>query len=286
MDCSSVLIEFKKVEPPETTKDTLPPETPPTVPEPVPADPTKTDLPATTSETVPATTDEPAAETPPAEEVVEKMIQMNVTGVIGNGTFAEYITRLGPSVAKKDRHRVMMVMSSRGGSVSATFAALDVLAAWPEPTVVIAGSLNASAATLFIAAAPLRLAFPNARFMLHDSRSCNDGTIAEQEETLRVHKEERVIWTQLYQDYIGLTKKEIERIVVKDTFFNAHQALELGTKGLIDGIILKLLDGFKYEILMRNGIRKVVDLHNDDFNQIKDLTVEAIKDQSIVEVNK
>lgn len=286
MDCHSVLIEFKKVEPAEVKKDTLPPESTPAPVDPVPesADPIKTDPPALTPETAPETTDK--AEEPPAEEVVEKMIQINVTGVISSGVFADYITRLGPSVAKKDRHRVMMIMSSRGGNVTAALTALDVLAAWPEPTVVIAGSLNASAATLFIAHAPLRLALPSARFMLHDSRSVNDGTITEQEENLRVHKEERVLWMQLYQDYIGLTKKEIERIVAKDTFFNAHQALEMGTKGLIDGIILKLLDGFKYEILMRNGIRKVVDLHNDDFNQIKDLTVEAIKDQSIVEVNK
>lgn len=291
MDFSATLIEFKKVDPAEASKKaTLPPETSSTpTPEVItkPATPVVEETKPVIDESKPNNDAATGNEAEPvAEEVVEKMIQINVIGSIRSGVFSDYLNRLGPTVGNKERHRVMMAISCYGGDVSASLAALDILSVWPQPTVVIAGGLNASAATLFIAHGSLRLAFANARFMLHDSVSVNDGTITQQEERLRNHKEERNLAMQVYQDYIGLTKKEVERIVFKDTYFNALQALELGTKGLIDGIILKLLDGFKYEILMRNGIRKIVDLHNDDFNQIKDLTVEAIKDQSIVEVNK
>lgn len=227
----------------------------------------------------PETTEEKKPEPPK-----EKMIKMSITGPIRGSIFSEYLERLGPSVEDKDRDRVMLVMSSPGGSVQGSLAAIDVLDAWPQPHVIIAGGVNASAATLFIAHGGLRLALPSARFMLHDSSSINDGSVAEQEERLRVHKEERLIWMQLYQDYIGLSKKELERIIRRDTWFNAIEAMNLGTKGLIDGVVTKLLSGFKYEIIMRNGVRKVVDLHNDDYNEIRNLTVEAVKDQTIVEV--
>ena len=222
--------------------------------------------------------------TPPVEGEGEKkepeppkreMAFFDVFGEIRRDLTKQLTGLLRPGVETDKMKRLYISFSSGGGGLVAAYYIDDLLSTYGAPSVAICGSMNASAATLLICKRNLRLAFPNARFMLHDAFSINDGTVAQQREVLRNYEEVRGNFVQDYMDYIGLTKKEAERIMVKDTYFNAHDALNMGTKGLIDGIILKQLGDFKVEIAMRGGVIKTVDLHDDDFIAVKDTTVET-----------
>lgn len=207
----------------------------------------------------------------------DKMIEMDIYGRIGPDTVKPFVKALGPSIKDDDRHRVIVNLISPGGGVSSAFHIIGLMEAWPEDVVAISGSQNCSASTMISAAANLRLAYSNARFMIHDMKGMNDGSIVEQEERLRSHKDQRQAYAELFMDHIGLTKKEFERLMARDHWFNASEAMHLGTKGLIDGIILKNLGRYKFQIMMREGIVKVVDLHKDDFIQIRDTVADKVK---------
>lgn len=216
----------------------------------------------------------------------EKMTQITIQGDINPSQYAQYHAQLSPFVNNNDRHRVLINICSLGGSIHTSFLLCDIFNAWPAEKACIAGGLNASAATFIISQCNLRLAYPHARFMFHDIAHSMKGSSSEFDETARYLKDVRTDITGLYQDHIGLTKKEADRILNGRNYYNAQHALELGTKGLIDGIIVKLLPGFRYEIIMRGGVRKVVNLACDDFNDIRNLTVDAIKNPALIEVNK
>lgn len=207
----------------------------------------------------------------------DKMIELDIYGRICSDTVKPFIKALGPAVKDDERHRVIVNLMSPGGGVSSAFHIIGLMQAWPADIVAISGSQNCSASTTISATANLRLAYPNARFMIHDMRGMNDGTSADQEERLRDHKDLRQAYAEVFMDHIGLTKKEFERLMMRDHWFNASEAMHLGTKGLIDGIILKNLGRYKFQIMMREGIVKVVDLHKDDFIEIRSLVADKVK---------
>lgn len=219
---------------------------------------------------VPVTTDTEQKPKPPED----KMIFIDIFGSINRSLTKLIHSSVRADVKDSDRHRLFVSFSSGGGSVDECYHIDALLGSWNFPSVAVCGSTNASASTILIAKRDLRLAYPVSRFMLHDMHCCNDGSIAEIEDRLRSSKELRARIVDTYVEQIGLTKKEVERIISKDTWFSATEALNLGDKGLIDGIITKTLGQFKFEILMRNNIRKVVDLHKDDYTSVRDLTVQ------------
>lgn len=170
-------------------------------------------------------------------------------------------------------NRLIVSLCSNGGSAYYGYLIDDLIKCYPSESIALCGGLNCSMATLLIAKRDLRLAWPNARFMIHDSWSYSEGTVYQIKEDLREYEDIRNRVLQDYMDYIGLTKKELDRILMKDTYFNGLDALNLGTKGLIDGIIIKALGDYKYIIRMRNDVQKTIDLYNDDILSIKDLTL-------------
>ena len=233
-------------------------------------------------------------ETKPAEGVEIKepeipkreMLFLDIFGEIRRPMVQELVRTLRPSVEETKIKRLFISFCSNGGDVSHAYHIDNIIKSWSGSSVAICGSINASGSTLLIAKRDLRLSWSNARFMLHDIYGINDGSIAQQEEVLRTTKEERNNIIQDYMDYVGLTKKEIEKILRMDTYFNAYEALNLGTKGLIDGIIIKMLGDFKVLVEMRNGIQKTIDLHDDDFISVKDLTVATVVQAKIDAENK
>lgn len=238
-------------------------------------------------EVEPATVPAPegtAVEAPKPPE--EKMTHLDIFGPISRDTIKPIHSALNVNTKDEDRQRLFLTFSSNGGQIDPALFIDSLIETWPLPSVAVCGSMNASAATFLIAKRDLRLAYPNSRFMLHDSKGINDGSILEQEERLRSHKDMRQRIMDIYIDFVGLTKKEVERIVAKDSFFNAMDAMNLGTKGLIDGIILKNLGRFKFEVLMHNGVVKTIDLHKDDYIQVRDLTVETVKGTAVNEVKE
>ena len=241
---------------------------------------------AETKSDVPSTVEGDGQPKTEPEEPKRQMIFIDLFGTINRNTPKEIISKLRPDLEFKKSHRIFMSISSPGGSLLDSQFIDSVLKSWPHDTVMVAGSRNSSGATYLLAKAPLRLAYGNARFMMHDMWSCNDGSIREVEDRLEDAKAARAEYVESYIEHIGLTKKEIEKIMQRDTYFGAIEALNLGTKGLIDGIIIKMLGDFKVEIYMRGGIRKTVDLHDDSYIDVRDLTVaNAINQHSPIPEN-
>lgn len=218
---------------------------------------------------------------PPSAE--KKMYPLYLNGEIDNSTYTAFANTLSAAAATEKRDRIILNLSSVGGCSLSSLCAVDVLKAWPKEYVVIAGGMVASAATYILASGNFRLAYTHAAFLFHPAVSTMEfRNKAEATSALRHLDNCDDAYYKIYQECIGLTKKEAEKLTANENYLNAIAALNLGTRGLIDGVILKLLDGFKYEILMRGGVRKVVDLANDDFNDARNLTVEAVKNPDIV----
>ena len=205
-----------------------------------------------------------------------KLNFVTIYGQIRRDTLNNVITSnpIGTEPDKQNRFHVSI--NSHGGCVTTSLNIIDWFKSQPKEAIAVCGGRNSSAATLIISAMNLRLAYPSSRFMMHDMISTADGTNADLKSRMRDVQDIRDQLIQAYVENVGLTRKEVERIIDHDNFFNATEALNLGTKGLVDGIILKHLGDFKMEIMMRDGIIKTVDLIDDDLIGIKDLAVAKV----------
>lgn len=222
-----------------------------------------------------ATEEKKDGEDKPEEPPKKEMLFVDVFEGIGRGLVRTTAAALRNNEVAEKAKRVFISISSGGGNVNDSLSFIDTMKAWPQPHVYIAASFNASAAVDMIMTGDLRLAYPNARFMQHDMGAGAHGSVDEMEEKLRDSKELRQVLLNMAMEYVGLTKKEAEKILLSnDKYMNAVEAMNLGTKGLIDGIIIKALGDFKYVIRMRDNIEKTIDLYADDYNEIRDLTKE------------
>ncbi len=127
---------------------------------------------------------------------------------------------------------ILLVINSPGGSVDAGFAIWDQIKMISSPvTTLITGLAASMGSVLSLAAAPKRrFATPMSRFMIHQPSIM--GVIQGQATDLEIHARE-ILKTKeqlisIYQKATGRGREEIEKLIDRDTWMSAQEALEFG----------------------------------------------------------
>jgi len=127
---------------------------------------------------------------------------------------------------------ILLVINSPGGSVDAGFAIWDQINMISSPvTTLITGLAASMGSVLSLAAAPKRrFATPMSRFMIHQPSIM--GVIQGQATDLEIHARE-ILKTKeqlisIYTKATGRGRDEIEKLIDRDTWMSAQEALEFG----------------------------------------------------------
>lgn len=230
----------------------------------------------------------------------ENILEFFHTGYISNIELHQFIL---DHQKKGHNHRVVHQTVSAHCDLSAASMISDRLTLSPEPTISIANGTHNLGGTLIQSSCALRLAYKYASFCLSNELNPprNYGIPGRDNGYIRQSSPGmsdfpavyNPVPIELYNDImkvlyenIGITAKEFERKVNQQNYFTVIDALNLGTRGIIDGIITRQLDVYRYEIRMRNDVTKTIDLEKSDFSEVLNLTSASVLNPLIAEVNK
>ncbi|MGL4383475.1 MAG: ATP-dependent Clp protease proteolytic subunit, partial [Bacilli bacterium] len=207
------------------------------------------------------------------EEKKELFNEIDIYGSIDSHSLQSMMRSLNSNMEDKKRSRIKLTIVSSGGSVDHLNSMIGLLKSWSKPIVVITNGPNASCAIDLINTGDIRLCYRGSRFMVHNTSFYSMGDDKQLAKDLKHALEEQNSWKKAFMDATGLTNKEFDKLIIGENWLNTTDALNLGTKGLIDGIILRHLEGHKVEVLMRGDVVKVIDLYNDDLDKVKEHVV-------------
>lgn len=239
----------------------------------------------------------------------DNILEFFHSGHISHIEFHQFITE---HQKKGHNHRVIHQTVSAHCGLSLASMISDRLTLSPLPTISIANGTHDLGGSLIQSSCALRLAYKYASFWLSDltADSFYDRGVYPGGDGYRrpgepdghrryapmgqqytpayepVHPNLHVDIMKVLYENIGVTAKEYERKVQQQAYFTVIDALNFGTRGIIDGIITRQLDVYRFEIRMRNDVTKMVDLQRDDFSETLDLTAAAVLNPAIAEVNK
>ncbi len=127
---------------------------------------------------------------------------------------------------------ILFVINSPGGSVDAGFAVWDLIKMITSPVTTLVTGLAASMGSVLslCGGKGRRFATPNARFMIHQPSI--HGVIRGQASDLDIHAKEiiktRNYLVQLYADATGKDFDTLAKLMDRDTWMTAEEALEFG----------------------------------------------------------
>jgi len=125
---------------------------------------------------------------------------------------------------------INMYINSPGGVVTAGLCIYDTMQHVSPPVATWCLGQGASMGSLLLCAghAGMRRALPHARIMVHDPRGGMQGDVT----AMRIHYEEtqrlKTALEDIYAKHTGLSKGELVRMMERDTFMSAAEALKLG----------------------------------------------------------
>ncbi len=138
--------------------------------------------------------------------------------------------------ATKDIH---MYINSPGGSCSAGMAIYDTMNFIKcDVSTICAGTACSMGAFLLSSGAPgKRFSLPNAEIMVHQVSSGTRGHVEDQriqlEQSLKVNDK----LAKIAAANCGLTVEEYLKLIDRDVWLTAEEAIKVGTKGLIDKVV-------------------------------------------------
>lgn len=162
---------------------------------------------------------------------------------VDNDSAADIIRKLWYLELKEPGKPILFVINSPGGSVDSGFAIWDQVSLITSPiTTLVTGLAASMGSVLSLCAAPKkRFATQNARFMIH--QPLIGGVIKGQATDLEIQAREilktRKAITEIYMKATGKDYDTIDRVIDRDTWMSADEALEFG---LIDGIVKDFKD--------------------------------------------
>jgi ATP-dependent Clp protease, protease subunit len=157
---------------------------------------------------------------------------------VDNMTAYEAIRKIWYLELSQPGKPIIFIINSPGGSVDSGFAIWDQVKMISSPIITCVCGLAASmGSVLSLCASPgKRYATPHARIMVHQPSI--SGTVSGQATDLSIHAKEinktKEMLVDLYSEHTGKNKKEIEKVLNRDTWMSAQEALDFG---LLDSII-------------------------------------------------
>lgn len=204
----------------------------------------------------------------------EKVLPVIIETCYGKEFFQEncetWLASIRGSLAKFDV--LVIYLNSTGGEINIGRVTLEALHSYGKKVVWISELLNVSLATAVpLLNDSLRLAYPSSRFLIHGSYYQYKGDALTVERNIKLTEDVDAFWDQAYMEGIGLTKKELKKLTAFDNMLLAKEFMNLGTKGGLDGLILKRLENNDYLCECRGGIKKIINIVDHKSSDVPNL---------------
>ncbi len=166
-----------------------------------------------------------------------------ISDAVDSDTAGEIIEKLWYLELTAPGKPILFVINSPGGAVDSGFAIWDQVKMISSPVTTLVTGLAASMGSVLslCAARGRRFATPNSRIMLH--QPLLSGVIKGQATDLDIQAIEmlktRQRLAQIYVDATGKDMTTIEKVIDRDTWMSAQEALEFG---LLDGVVSSFKD--------------------------------------------
>jgi len=153
-----------------------------------------------------------------------------VTGEIEDQMASLIVAQLLFLESENPSKDISMYINSPGGVVTAGLAIYDTMQyIRPRVSTVCIGQAASMGSFLLAAGEPgLRVALPNARIMVHQPSGGARGMASDIEIQAREILRMRSRMNDLYVKFTGRTLEEIEKVMDRDTFLEADEALKFG----------------------------------------------------------
>lgn|SRR5690606_20345749 len=131
---------------------------------------------------------------------------------------------------------IQMYISSPGGEMYSGFAIYDAMQQISAPVMTTAIGWTASFGTVLLTGGQkgMRYALPNATIHMHQPHGGAQGQATDLMIQARESQRLKDRIVEVFMNHTGQSREIIERDLDRDTFFDAHQAVEYG---LIDGVL-------------------------------------------------
>jgi ATP-dependent Clp protease, protease subunit len=162
---------------------------------------------------------------------------------VDNNTAYDAIRKLWYLELSNPGKPITFIINSPGGSIDAGFAIWDQVKMISSPIVTCVTGLAASMGSVLslCAASGKRFATPHSRIMIHQPSI--SGQVMGQATDLDIHAKEILktfaLLIDLYVEHTGRSRKEIEKVLDRDTWMSAQEALDFG---LLDKIVTTAKD--------------------------------------------
>ncbi|MCB1117214.1 MAG: ATP-dependent Clp protease proteolytic subunit [Chlamydiia bacterium] len=177
------------------------------------------------------------------DELLLENRRLFFSSAVDENSVTDIIRKLWYLELKDPGKPILFIINSPGGSVDAGFAVWDQIKMISSPVTTLVTGLAASMGSVLslCGGKGKRFATPNARFMIHQPSI--HGVIRGQASDLDIHAKEiiksRNYLVQLYADATGKDFDTLAKMMDRDTWMSAKEALEFGH---IDGIVKSYKD--------------------------------------------
>jgi len=136
---------------------------------------------------------------------------------------------------------IYLYIDSPGGSVIAGWKIIDTMnLIKPRVGTLVTGLAASMGATILAAGEPgMRKALPNSSIMLHMVSAGNSGHVYDMEISMEKTKSFNERLMKQLAENVGMTTKALKRIIHRDKWLDADEAIKFGSKGVIDSIVVK-----------------------------------------------
>lgn len=123
---------------------------------------------------------------------------------------------------------IYLHITTDGGCIHGAFSVVDCIQSLKVPVHTVADGFVASAGTLITLAGEKRYIMPNAYMLIHELRSGVWGKMSSIDEEYANLKKVMTHITDYYHKRTQMSKKELEKILVKDYIWNANESVQRG----------------------------------------------------------
>jgi len=136
--------------------------------------------------------------------------------------------RLMTALQGTEPQPIYLHLTTNGGDIYAAFAVIDTMKQLKMPIYTVIDGFVASAGTLISTAGDRRYVSKNAYMLIHELRSQFWGKMSEIEEEFSNLQKIMSHIIKHYTDHTKISRKQLDKILVKDSIWNATECIEHG----------------------------------------------------------
>lgn len=207
-------------------------------------------------------------------EITEKDDNSSFCTFVFKGKFtAEYAETIFDAFRDMPKLPLVIYMCSDGGSIQVGAMLHDRLKALDIPVTFVSEMFNSSMGAMFPHIEDyVRLCYPHSVFVYHGARFNFTGS----EKEIKLYEdycyEVNDKWMTIFKESVGLTDEEAIHYNSYEHPLYGYKALGIGTKGMVDGVIVKDLRDGRFLCKTRGGL-KVIDVRKHRRGDIAGLPV-------------